>query len=75
MPRHRDMMNVFRDKKWLAEPATRTTTTRSFFGVWDKILAGNLWRSIAPAIGHTEANLKQFYEHLEEVHDRLRREV
>jgi hypothetical protein len=77
MPRYRSMIDIFRDKMTLAEPETRKYFERlvEFVDVWDKILANQLPRSIAPAIDHTEANLKPFYEHLEEVHDRLRREV
>src|SRR5262245_41507759 len=56
MPRYRDMVNVFREKMWLAEPATRDhyNALIEFVDVWDNILAGKLPRSIAPAIGHTE---------------------
>lgn len=77
MPRYRDMLNVFREKMWLAEPETR----KYYFGlvefvdVWDKILNDKLPSSAAPAIGHTEKNLEPFYEHLEIVHDRLRSEI
>jgi hypothetical protein len=74
MPRYREMMNVFREKMWLAEPETREYFPGliEFVDVWDKILDDRLPRSIAPAIGHTESNLKPFYEHLEQEHDRLR---
>ncbi|WP_315766890.1 MULTISPECIES: hypothetical protein [unclassified Bradyrhizobium] len=77
MPRYREMISIFRDKMWLAEPATR-----EFFGeliefvdVWDKILNKKLPNWIASRINHTEANLHPLYAHLEETHDRLRREV
>jgi hypothetical protein len=77
MPRYRSMINVFRDKMFLAEPETRQYFGQliEFVDVWDKILADKLPPSVAPAINHTEANLSPFYTHLEEVHDRLRREV
>lgn len=77
MPRYREMVNVFREKMWLAEPETRDFFPKlvEFFDVWDKILADKLPGSIALAIGHTEENLKPLYRHLEEVHDRLRSEV
>jgi len=77
MPRYRSMIDIFRDKMWLAEQETREYFGQlvEFVDVWDKILDGKLSRSVAPAINHTEANLKPFYTHLEEVHDRLRREV
>jgi hypothetical protein len=77
MPRYREMIDVFRDKMWLAEPETRKyfKTLIEFVDVWDKILADKLPHSIAPAIGHTEENLKPFYQHIEEVHDRIRLEI
>lgn len=77
MPRYREMIDVFRERMWLAEPETRT-----FFGqlieyvdIWDKILARKLPHSIAAAVGHTEKNLQPFYTHLEQVSDRLRSEI
>jgi hypothetical protein len=74
MPRYREMVDVFREKMWLAEPKTREYFAGlvEFVDVWDKILDDRLPRRIAPAIGHTENNLKPFYAHLEEEHDRLR---
>jgi hypothetical protein len=74
MPRYREMIKVFRDKMWLAEPETRKyfPDLIEFVDVWDKILDDRLPRSIASAIGHTESNLKPFYQHLEQEHDRLR---
>jgi hypothetical protein len=77
MPRYREMIDVFRGKMWLAEPETREyfKSLIEFVDVWDKILADKLPRSVAPAIGHTEQNLYPFYQHLEEVHDRIRSEV
>jgi hypothetical protein len=77
MPRYRSMIEIFREKMWLAEPETREYFGElvEFVDVWDKILADKLPRSVAPAINHTEANLKPFYVHLQDVHDRLRREI
>jgi hypothetical protein len=77
MPRYREMIDVFRDKMWLAEPETRKYFQNliEFVDVWDKILADKLPRSVAPAIGHTEQNLHPFYQHLEEVHDQIRSEI
>jgi hypothetical protein len=77
MPRYHEMIDVFRNKMWLAEPETREyfKSLVEFVDVWDKILANKLPHSIAPAIGHTEQNLHSFYQHLEEVHDRIRSEI
>jgi hypothetical protein len=77
MPRYRSMIDTFREKMWLAEPETREyfTDLIEFVDVWDKIIAGKLSTAIAPAIGHTEKNLHPFYEHLEEMQDRLLSEI
>jgi hypothetical protein len=77
MPRYREMIDVFRDKMWLAEPDTHEyfKGLNEFVDVWDKILTDKLPHSVAPAIGHTEQNLHPFYQHLEEVHDRIRSEI
>jgi hypothetical protein len=77
MPRYREMISTFRDKMWLADPETRKFFPEliEFVDVWDKILADKLPHAVAPAIGHTEENLKPFYKHLEEMHDKLRTEI
>jgi hypothetical protein len=77
MPRYREMVEVFRSKMWLAEPETRKhfAPLIEFVDVWDKILDDRLPRTVVPAIGHTEQNLKPFYSHLEVTHDRLRAEL
>ena len=77
MPRYHEMVNVFRSKIWLAEPATRDHFAKlvEFVFVWDKLLDERLPSAVAPAIGHTEQNLKPFYAHLEEMTDKLRRKI
>ncbi len=77
MPRYQEMVNVFREKMWLAEPETRDYFPGliEYVDVWDKILSDRLPREVAPAIGHAEENLKPFYSHLEATHDRLRSEI
>jgi hypothetical protein len=77
MPRYREMIDVFREKMWLAEPETREFFKQlvEYVDVWDKVLGRKLPHSIASAVGHTERNLQPFYQHLEEMHDRLRAEV
>jgi hypothetical protein len=77
MPRYRSMIDAFRDKIWLAEPETCEYFGQlvEFVDVWDKFLDDKLPRSVVPAINRTEVNLKPFYKHLEEVHNRLRCEI
>jgi hypothetical protein len=71
------MVRVFRENKWLAEPETRNhfSALIEFVDVWDKVLSDRIPRSAAPAIGHTEENLKAFYSNLAATHDRLRAEL
>jgi len=40
MPRYREMISIFRDKMWLAEPATREFFGKliEFVDVWEEIL-------------------------------------
>jgi hypothetical protein len=77
MPRYKEMISVFREKGWLAQPETRQffTDLVEFVDVWDKILGKKLRHAIAARIGHTEKKLHPFYRHIEEVHDRLRSEI
>jgi hypothetical protein len=77
MPRYREMIDVFRDKMWLAEPETREyfMSLIEYVDVWDKILADKLPRSVAKEIDHTQRNLHPFYHHLEKMHDRFRSEI
>lgn len=77
MPSYQNMVATFREKMWLAEPETRAHFKAfvEYVDVWEKVLRDALPRDIAPAIGHTEENLKPFYANLEAVHDRLRKEL
>jgi hypothetical protein len=77
MPSYREMISTFRNKMWLTEPQTRDffPSLIEFVDVWDKIIDRRLPHAVAATIGHTEENLKPFYEHLEQVHDRLRSEI
>jgi hypothetical protein len=77
MPLYREMVRIFRENMWLAEPETRNhfSALIEFVDVWDKILSDRIPRSVAPTIGHTEKNLKSFYSNLAATHDRLRVEL
>ena len=77
MPKYRYMVTIFQQKMWLAEPETRPFLPKlvQFVYAWDKILRGRLPSEVAGVIGHTEENLKPFYTHLEQMHDRLRSKI
>jgi hypothetical protein len=74
MPIYRQMLSTFRDKMWLAEPATRTYLPGfvEYIDVWERNLRDTVPLDVVGEIGHTEKNLHSFYQHLEETHDRLR---
>ncbi|MGJ4910604.1 MULTISPECIES: hypothetical protein [unclassified Bradyrhizobium] len=77
MPRYQQMADLFRDKMWLAEPETREfySSFIEFVDIWEKVLSRKLPAWAAVNAGHGEAKMAPFYEHLENVHDRLRREI
>jgi hypothetical protein len=77
MPRYKEMISVFRENMWLAEPETRKFFTEliEFVDVWDKIFAKKLPHAVAQRIGHAEAKLHAFYYHVEQLHDRLRSQI
>ena len=71
------MVTTFRDKMWLAEPETRVYFDKfvEFVDVWERSLRNAMPGEVVKAIGHGEANLHPFYDHLEKTHDRLRAEL
>lgn len=77
MPRYRQMIDVFREKMWLADPTTRVFyyDLIEFVDVWDKIIneKAPLW--VATEMGHSETKLHPFYEHLEKMNDDLRLQI
>jgi hypothetical protein len=77
MPRYHDMVKIFQEKMWLAEPETRDYFPKlvEFVFVWDRMLDGRLPHEVAPAIGHTEQNLNPFYTHLERITDASRMQI
>jgi hypothetical protein len=56
-----------------------TAETRPYFGellkfvdIWDRWLAKSIPVEVVQSLGHTEASLQPFYDHLESKHDELR---
>jgi uncharacterized protein Usg len=74
LPDYQQMLTIFREKMWLAEPQTRTyfPTLVEFIDVWERHLRGTLPGEVVQEIKHTEERLHPFYKHLEDMHDRLR---
>jgi hypothetical protein len=74
MPAYRKMVDLFRDKLWLAEDDTRQyyPVLVEFVDVWERWLSGSLPHELIERTGHTESKLHPFYERLEAQHARLR---
>jgi hypothetical protein len=74
MPAYRKMLDVFRDKGWLAEASSRMHYVEllKFVDIWGRSLAGSLPAEVLLRLGHTEAKLQPFYDEIQAQHDRLR---
>lgn len=77
MPKYREMVDIFRERMWLAEPDTRSyfSSLIEFVDIWDRFLRDALPGEVIQAVGHSEENVHPFYDHLEEMCDRLRTRV
>lgn len=77
IPTYRRMINIFRDKLWLAEPETRAFFPMlvEFVDLWERHLREALPVEVVNEMGHTEAKLHPFYDHLERTMDTLRKKL
>jgi hypothetical protein len=77
LPAYRQMADLFRENYWLADPDTRSHYQYliEFVELWDRWMAKSIPGEVLQRIGHTEDNLKPFYEHLRQKHDALRTEI
>lgn len=67
MPLYREMLSVFRDKYWLAEPDTSKyfNDFSEFVEIWERSLQRALPREVIIKLDHSEEKLKPFYDELE----------
>lgn len=74
LPAYSQMAKLFRENLWLADPDTRTHYQYliEFVGLWERWLANSIPGEVIQRLGHSEENLKPFYEHLQQTHDALR---
>ena len=77
MPLYRDMLSLFRDRMWLAEPETRKyfKDFLRFIDIWERWLRETITGEVIGRLGHGEEALFPFYAHLAKVHDRLQLEL
>ncbi|MSO88835.1 MAG: hypothetical protein EXQ89_02505 [Rhodospirillaceae bacterium] len=74
LPAYRKMVEIFRDKSWLAEADTRDffPTLVEFIEIWDRHIGESLPFEVNMALGHSEEKLHPLYDNLQTTHDRLR---
>ncbi len=74
LPAYRRMVEIFRDKLWLAEPETRPALVDliEFVDIWDRFLAQSLPHEVLTDLKHSEEKLRAFYANLQATHDGLR---
>jgi hypothetical protein len=74
LPNYREMLKVFTENLWLAEPETRQfyPELSRFVDIWDRWLAKSIPADVLRLIDHKEARLYNFYAHLEKIVDFLK---
>ncbi len=74
MPAYRRMLSVFRDNLWLADPETLPHLQKlvEFVDIWERWLTRTVPHEVVQNLGHSEASLHSFYDHVEKKHDGLR---
>lgn len=77
MPLYRKMLDIFTEKYWLADADTRAYYQNflEFVEIWERYLAEALPGDVIPKFGHTEENVKPFYEHIESKLTTLQKEI
>jgi hypothetical protein len=77
MPLYQKMLDVFTEKYWLADVDTRAyyQDFLEFVEIWKRFLAEALPGEVIKKLGHTEENIRPFYEHLEQKISVLQAEV
>jgi len=77
IPAYRRMVDLFREKYWLAEPKTREhfPSLVEFVEGWDRFLSGTHSAKIFEGMPVNEDKLLPFYEEIKRTLDRLRRRV
>jgi hypothetical protein len=78
LPDFREMLRLFREKMWLAEPNTVPYfgTIVEYVDAWELSLQGVITGAVAVELQRpTDAKLREFYTDLEATYDRLRHEI
>lgn len=74
LPAYRQMVKLFRENLWLADPDTRAYSQPliEFVELWARWLAKSIPAEVLECLGHSEKTLQAFYDHLQQRHDALR---
>ena len=77
IPAYKQMLTIFRENMWLAEPETVEYFNEllEFIDIWDRWLDRSMPVEVWKKLNHTEEKLKPLYENLEETHKRLREKL
>jgi hypothetical protein len=77
MPLYRKMLDLFTEKYWLADEATRIFYQDffEFVEIWERYLAESLPGEVLAKLDHSEENVLQFYEHIENKLSTLQTEI
>lgn len=74
LPGYSEMLRIFTENLWLAEPETRTyySELSRFVDIWNRWNAKSIPRDVLRLIDHSEDRLNAFYQHLETTVDSLK---
>jgi hypothetical protein len=74
---YREMLTIFKDNYWLAEPETKKFYNElvEYVEGWNRWKAKGVTAETMKEVGHSEENLKPFYEELDKRIDILRNEL
>ena len=77
IPLYDEMLSIFTEKYWLANPSTRKwfSELSAFVGLWHRWLDESIPADVVREIGHNEDQLKPFYEDLESYIDMLQKRL
>jgi len=77
IPLYDEMLSIFTEKYWLANPSTRKwfSELSAFVGLWHRWLDESIPADVVREIGHNEDQLKPFYEDLKSYIDVLQKRL
>jgi hypothetical protein len=77
IPLYDEMLSIFTEKYWLANPSTRKwfSELSAFVDLWHRWLDESIPADVVREIGHNEDQLKPFYEDLESYIDVLQKRL